>query len=167
MDRHRDPEWRTVWSPYQKLAVRPHVVTEGTNSVMQGYELTVNDAGFQILLNLSEPFLRSHPEVFDRRDAQRSYYNLPFAFQHDIRRLLIVGTGTGNNAAAALRHGVEQIDCVEIDPRIYALGSNLIGTLVGGLLESLSFVTGIRALVILVGLFYLIAILRRPGAVRR
>jgi hypothetical protein len=44
-----------------------------------------------------------------------------------------------------------------------ALGSNLIGALVGGLLESLSFVTGVRALVILVGLFYLIAILRRPA----
>jgi hypothetical protein len=37
-----------------------------------------------------------------------------------------------------------------------------VGALVGGLLESLAFVTGIRALVILVGLFYLIAILRRP-----
>jgi hypothetical protein len=48
-----------------------------------------------------------------------------------------------------------------------ALGSNLIGALVGGLLESLSFVTGIRALVVLVGLFYWIAILRRPAAVRR
>jgi hypothetical protein len=48
-----------------------------------------------------------------------------------------------------------------------ALGSNLIGALVGGLLESLSFVTGIRALVVLVGLFYLVAILRRPAAVRR
>jgi hypothetical protein len=48
-----------------------------------------------------------------------------------------------------------------------ALGSNLIGALAGGLLESLSFVTGIRALVILVGAFYLIAILRRPAAVRR
>ena len=43
-----------------------------------------------------------------------------------------------------------------------ALGSNLIGSLIGGLLESLSFVTGIRALIILVGLFYLIAILLRP-----
>jgi predicted lipid-binding transport protein (Tim44 family) len=47
-----------------------------------------------------------------------------------------------------------------------ALGSNLIGALIGGLLESLSFVTGVRALVILVGLFYLIAILRRPASVR-
>jgi hypothetical protein len=48
-----------------------------------------------------------------------------------------------------------------------ALGSNLIGALVGGLLESVSFVTGMRALVILVALFYLFAILRRPTAVRR
>jgi SAM-dependent methyltransferase len=121
----RDRAWRTVWSPYQKLALRPHVVTEGTNSVSQGYELTVNGAGYQLLLNLSEPFLRSHPELFDLRDAQRSYYNLPFAFKHDIQRLLIVGAGTGNNAAAALRHGVERIDCVEIDPQIYALGREL------------------------------------------
>jgi hypothetical protein len=50
--------------------------------------------------------------------------------------------------------------------RARALGSNLIGALVGGLLESVSFVTGIRALVILVGVFYLFAILRRPAAVR-
>ena len=47
-----------------------------------------------------------------------------------------------------------------------ALGSNLIGALVGGLLESLSFVTGIRALVVLVGLFYLLAIWRRPFPVQ-
>ncbi len=121
----RDTSWRTVWSPYQKLAVRPHAVTEGTNNVTQGYELTVNDAGFQILLNLSEPFLRAHPDLFDLGDARRSYYNLPFAFKRDIHRMLIVGAGTGNNAAAALRHGVEDIDCVEIDPQIYALGKEL------------------------------------------
>ena len=44
-----------------------------------------------------------------------------------------------------------------------ALGSNLIGALVGGLLESLSFVAGIRALVLLVGLFYLVAVYLRPA----
>ncbi len=43
-----------------------------------------------------------------------------------------------------------------------ALGSNLIGALVGGLLESLSFVTGMRALVLLVGAFNLVALLVRP-----
>jgi len=121
----RDAGWQTVWSPYQKLAWRPHVLKEGTNTVQQGYELTVNDARFQLLLNLSEPFLASHPTLFDVGEARRSYYNLPFAFKRDIRRMLIVGAGTGNNAAAALRHGVEQVDCVEIDPQIYALGKRL------------------------------------------
>jgi hypothetical protein len=43
-----------------------------------------------------------------------------------------------------------------------ALGSNLIGALVGGLLESVSFVTGIRSLVILVGLFYALALWLAP-----
>jgi hypothetical protein len=47
-----------------------------------------------------------------------------------------------------------------------ALGSNLMGALVGGLLESVSFITGMRSLVILVGLFYFIAILYRPAAVQ-
>jgi hypothetical protein len=48
-----------------------------------------------------------------------------------------------------------------------ALGWNLIGALVGGSLEALSFVTGIRALIVLVGLFYLIAVFRMPAAIRR
>jgi hypothetical protein len=43
-----------------------------------------------------------------------------------------------------------------------ALGSNLIGALVGGLLESLSFVAGIRALVLLVGVFYALAFRLKP-----
>jgi hypothetical protein len=45
-----------------------------------------------------------------------------------------------------------------------ALGSNLIGALVGGLLESISFVTGIRALVVLVGILYVLALRLRPLA---
>jgi hypothetical protein len=44
-----------------------------------------------------------------------------------------------------------------------ALGSNLIGALIGGLLESVSFMTGIRALVVLVGVFYAIALWLRPS----
>jgi spermidine synthase len=46
-----------------------------------------------------------------------------------------------------------------------ALGSNLLGALVGGLLESLSLWTGIRSLLILAGLFYLASwiLLRTPA----
>jgi hypothetical protein len=43
-----------------------------------------------------------------------------------------------------------------------ALGANLIGALVGGLLQSVTFVTGIRALLLIVAGLYLAAILTRP-----
>jgi spermidine synthase len=45
-----------------------------------------------------------------------------------------------------------------------ALGANLMGALAGGLLQSLTFVTGIKALLLLVAGFYLIALLTRPRA---
>ena len=37
------------------------------------------------------------------------------------RTVLIVGAGTGNDVAAALRMGAERVDAVEIDPAIAAL----------------------------------------------
>jgi hypothetical protein len=45
----------------------------------------------------------------------------------------------------------------------HALGANLIGALAGAVLESVSFVVGIRALLVAVGLLYLAAALTRPG----
>lgn len=50
--------------------------------------------------------------------------------------------------------------------KAHALAPNLVGALVGGLLESLPFVTGIRALVVLVGLFYIAAPLSRSDRTR-
>jgi spermidine synthase len=100
-------------------------IEEGTNRVQQGYYLEVNNTFYQSLINLSPGFLRSHPALFDLHTAERSHYNLPFRFKQPIHHMLIVGAGAGNNAAAALRHGVEQIDCVEIDPQIYTLGKLL------------------------------------------
>ena len=48
-----------------------------------------------------------------------------------------------------------------------ALGANLFGASLGGMLESLSFVTGVRALILLVALGYLGSLLAlgalRPG----
>jgi hypothetical protein len=43
-----------------------------------------------------------------------------------------------------------------------ALGANLIGALAGGLLQSVTFVTGIRALLLIVAALYAAAILSRP-----
>jgi hypothetical protein len=43
-----------------------------------------------------------------------------------------------------------------------ALGANLLGSLVGALVQSVTFVTGIKALLLLVAAFYIGAILTRP-----
>lgn len=44
-----------------------------------------------------------------------------------------------------------------------ALGANLIGALAGGLLQSVTFVTGIKALLLIVACLYLAAVLSRPA----
>jgi hypothetical protein len=49
---------------------------------------------------LSDDFLGGRPDLFDPQAVAHSDYNLPFAFRPRIRRLLIVGAGAGNNAAA-------------------------------------------------------------------
>ena len=46
----------------------------------------------------------------------------------------------------------------------YALGANLLGALVGAVLESMSFLLGIKALLLAVAIFYLVAAVTRPGA---
>ncbi|MGO9244412.1 MAG: spermidine synthase [Verrucomicrobiia bacterium] len=116
---------RTLWSPYQKLQVTPVYYGSGTNQVLGGYSIDANGLPYQGIVNLSRDFLGSYPQYFDVSQARYSHYNLAFEFKRNIHRILIVGAGAGNNAAAALRHGVEQVDCVEIDPQIYALGKEL------------------------------------------
>jgi spermidine synthase len=121
----RAPGIHTVWSPYQKLTVAPSYSGALANRVLTGYEIHANGLSYQSIANLSEVFMKSHPQVFDLSEARLSHYNLAFEFKRDAHHVLIVGAGAGNNAAAALRHGVEQVDCVEIDPQIYALGKKL------------------------------------------
>ncbi len=121
----QEPGVRTIWTPYQKLRLSPFYADAPTNHVLQGYLVTVNGAYYQHMVDLSEGFVAAHPELFDRQTVQLSHYNLPFQFKRDLHRLLIVGAGTGNNAAAALRAGVPEVDCVDIDPQIYALGKEL------------------------------------------
>ncbi len=121
----RDLSKQNIWSPYHKLILSPFYAGTEKQRVQQGYVLEVNGAFYQHLLNFSEDFLRAYPQVFDLEQIRRSHYNLPFAFKPHARRMLIVGAGSGNDAAAALRHGVEEIVCVEIDPQIYSLGKRL------------------------------------------
>jgi len=49
-----------------------------------------------------------------------------------------------------------------IEDKSTALGANLIGALVGALLQSITFVTGIKALLLVVGCFYLLSLFTAP-----
>ena len=51
--------------------------------------------------------------------------------------------------------------------RAEAFGSNLLGSLVGGLLESLSFAIGLNALVLVAALLYLLSLITRRQFARR
>jgi predicted membrane-bound spermidine synthase len=120
-----DSAKQTVWSPYHKLLVWPFHTGPVDAPLKQGYVLEANGSYYQQVVDLSDDFLRAHPNLLDPDLAATSHYNMPFAFKPDARRVLILGAGMGNNAAAALRHGAERVDCVEIDPQIFALGRAL------------------------------------------
>jgi len=123
----RDVGVETIWSPYHRLTLKPFYAEApgGARRAQQGYSLDVNGIFYQHMLDLSDEFARAHRDIMDPELVARGHYNLPFVFKPEIDRMLIVGAGSGNDAAAALRHGARQVDAVEIDPRIYALGRKL------------------------------------------
>ncbi len=112
----RSPGGKTVyWSPYQKLEVSD----VGENQ----YQIDVNNVGYMSIANVSAEFMGRHPELAEQVEA--SSYDSPFHFARSTDRVLIVGAGAGNDAAAALRHGAAHVDAVEIDPLIYSVGRHL------------------------------------------
>jgi len=112
----RMPTGKTVWSPYQKLEVIP--------AGNETYQINVNNTGYMSITNLSEKELEKDPELAIQY-RQESSYDTPYRFLDHLGMVLIVGSGAGNDVAAALRHRATIIDAVEIDPAIYNLGRTL------------------------------------------
>ena len=52
----------------------------------------------------------------------RDYYDLPYRLHPGRNEVAIVGAGSGNDVAAALRSGAAHVDAVEIDPAILSAG---------------------------------------------
>jgi spermidine synthase len=103
---------KTYWSTYQKLQVKD--IGE------QRYNILVNNTGYMTIANLTREFLDSHPGA--KQEYAYSSYDVPFRFVDRRDRVLIIGAGAGNDAAAALRNGAGEIDAVEIDPVIARIG---------------------------------------------
>ncbi|MDH3428338.1 MAG: hypothetical protein OEM23_07875, partial [Gemmatimonadota bacterium] len=88
-----------------------------------GHELLVNGTFFQRTINLDKNFLAANSDLFPEwQAADYLSYNFPYRVQPKVDRVLIVGAGTGNDVAAALRNGASHVDAVEIDPVIAAIG---------------------------------------------
>jgi len=123
----KSAEGETVWSPYQKVTVTPFRLNDGAGrSVDVGYRLKVNEAFHQTAVDLDSGFLRAHGDIFpEAANSEWLGYNLVYRLAGRARDVLVVGAGTGNDVAAALRNGAAHVDAVEIDPEILALGRRL------------------------------------------
>jgi spermidine synthase len=109
-----------VWSPYQKLVVRATQADE-----VGEYIINVNNVGYQGLLDLSDRHVSADAQTFPPELKGLSQYDLPFLFHPDPKSVLLVGAGSGNDAAGALRHNVQSVTSVEIDPAIIRIGREL------------------------------------------
>ena len=107
-----NPLWNRVYSPYQLLELG-----YGDNGL-----LWIRAAGHyhQRVHNLSNLAVQATTDPMLQRI--RNYYELPYRMASTTGDVAIVGAGTGNDVAAALRSGASHVEAIEIDPAIFLAG---------------------------------------------
>jgi spermidine synthase len=114
-----DPQaLETHWSPYQKLELK---IATAADRGWSGKLITVNNAGYQGMLDLETSRVAANPRI-PAELRGLSQYDLPLRFKPRPAEVLIVGAGSGNDAAGALRGGAGHVTAVEIDPAIIDMG---------------------------------------------
>jgi spermidine synthase len=106
------------WTPYQQIAFTRIYASNGE---MVAGHVQVNHVGYQLIVNLGSNFLGRHPGLV-KEPLDENPYNLAFRFAVPAPSVMIIGSGTGNDVAAALRHNSSLVDAVEIDPAILGIG---------------------------------------------
>ncbi|HTF56912.1 MAG TPA: hypothetical protein VK661_06740 [Planctomycetota bacterium] len=107
----RDPKELEVHSPYQVLVMEHRAQEPPT--------LSVNNVYYQNVLDLRPESVRRSAKL----RAAAAHYELPHRLRSRPGTVLVVGSGTGNDVAAALRSGAPRVDAVEIDPAILQFGN--------------------------------------------
>lgn len=103
--------WELIYSPYQLL------------------ERGIGENGQMLLRASGHYYQRVHDLSLNaqRNDASlrflANYYEFPYRLRTPVGSVAVVGAGTGNDVAAALRAGAKHVDAVEIDPAIQKLGA--------------------------------------------
>ncbi len=113
-----DHDHYSLWTPYQEINFTRIYASNGE---MAGGLVQVNHIGYQFIVNLASDFLARHPKALTE-PVDENPYNVPFRFAEPKPSVMIVGAGTGNDVAAALRHDSSLVDAVEIDPAILEIG---------------------------------------------
>ena len=121
------------WSPYQRLdlSVLPALVTADgkTLSDVTGYHIGANRYGYQDALNVSQATVQhAQGAVGDSANLitqAAHHYNVPYFLKNAPKDVLVLGAGSGNDVASALRAGAEHIDAIDIDPVIMSIGKRL------------------------------------------
>jgi spermidine synthase len=108
---------QVFFSPYQVIAL--HLPEPG--EPVPTMTVRVNHCFFQDILDCRP----SAAVLSDKHAKAVVYYDLAYRLQQKPGAVLVVGAGTGNDVAAALRHGAKSVTAVEIDPAIVYLGKRL------------------------------------------
>ena len=120
---HPGPGAFRVWSPYNKIEVRDTTPPRmpGKPAPLPEFSVYVQSLYHQAMFAASP---ERWPELSPVQDSARRHYDFPYRLLRP-RRVLILGAGTGNDVAAALRNGAQSVDAVEIDPEILRVGRAL------------------------------------------
>ncbi len=114
-----------IYSPYQNITI------EHLNSPLNPALIKASHLFHQAIYNFSEDFSSDFKEKSPyhtyghqvNAEHEKEFYNLPYLISDNKpERILIVGSGSGNDVAAANRFNIKKIDAVEIDPVIAELG---------------------------------------------
>lgn len=113
-----------LYSPYNRIDVTPNRLWHPDGLDSNDWNVMVNRDFHQEILDLSNKTVGAAPPQ-SRRRIMQAIYELPFRAQRDGTTALVVGAGTGNDVAAALRLGYKRVVSVDIDSRLLRLGSDL------------------------------------------
>ena len=109
-----DPDKMDLHSPYQNVSLKFNNVSHAPVTVKS------NNLWLQTPINLSDKF---HQKL---NTTWHKFYIIPYvSTKKKFDDILIVGSGTGNDVATALRNSKANIDAVEIDPLVADIGVRL------------------------------------------
>jgi Spermine/spermidine synthase domain len=96
-----------IWSPYNMLTIQ-----HTTTGKAPGLYVSANNVPYQAAHTL--PLLHKYKPFY--------FYPYQHIAKSQLKNVLIIGAGTGNDTSVALHEGAQHIDAVDIDPKLLGLG---------------------------------------------